>query len=89
MSKWLSPPQFARQRGIRPAKVLGWIRDGELVALDLSETPGEGRPRWKIGPEAIATFDEARSSQNSSVATAPKPKPKTKQRRTTARSWIK
>lgn len=64
MSAWITPPELARQRGIRPAKVLAWIRRGELEAINLASSL-DGRPRWRISPEALARFDAARSSRGS------------------------
>ena len=60
MSEWLSPPQVARARGVKPAKVLVWIDRGELEAVNHAATAG-GRPRWRISPEALAAFDRART----------------------------
>lgn len=60
--KWITPRQIARQRGISPEKVLGWIRRGELRAYDLSSRPG-GRPRWHIRPADLERFDQGRLAQ--------------------------
>lgn len=62
MAEWLSPPQIARARGVRVAKVIHWIRTGELEAINLASRR-DGRPRWRISPEALARFDAARSSR--------------------------
>lgn len=40
--------------------VLGWIRRGELKAIDVSRTRG-GRPKWRITAEALAAFESART----------------------------
>lgn len=64
MGEWRSPPQLARERGIRVSKVLAWIRRGELEAVNLAENL-LGRPRWRISRESIARFDKARSNRPS------------------------
>lgn len=70
---YLTPPQIARRYGVKPAKVLGWIASGELVAVNLADGPG-GRPRWRVSPEALADFERRRSSR-------PTPKPTRRGRR--------
>ena len=69
MREWLTPPEVARARGIRVAKVLAWIARGELEAVNFAERPG-GRPRWRISAAALAAFERARSSR-ASLAPAP------------------
>jgi hypothetical protein len=55
------------------AKVLGFIRRGELVAINLA-TCTLARPQWRITPEAVAAFERRRTS-------APPPKPQRRPRR--------
>ncbi|QKK07451.1 MAG: DNA-binding protein [Planctomycetota bacterium] len=62
--RWLTPPEIARERGLRTAKILDWIRSGELLAVNLATSP-HGLPRWKISAEALAAFDAARSNRAS------------------------
>jgi hypothetical protein len=57
----VSPRRYANSRNINVSKVLTWIRSGELRAVNLAVRP-EGRPRWKLTPEAIAEFEAKRSS---------------------------
>jgi transposase len=52
--------------------VLGWIRTGELRAIDVSRTKGK-RPKWRISAEALEQFELTRM-------TAP-PAPRTPRRR--------
>lgn len=40
--------------------VLGWIRRGELKAIDVSRQRG-GRPKWRITEEALAAFELSRT----------------------------
>ena len=57
----VTPPQLAAEWGIDPAKVLRWIRAGELRAIDVSTVRG-GRPRFLIDRADIAAFEAARSA---------------------------
>lgn len=62
MGSWLSPPQIARDRGVKPAKVLAWIASGELAAVNHAES-ALGRPRWRVSREALEAFDRVRSNR--------------------------
>ncbi len=70
-SATLTPPELARRWRVKPSKVLGFIRSGELRAFDVSSRPG-GRPRFRIAIDAVIEFENRR---------APKPVPKTRQRK--------
>lgn len=52
--------------------VLGWIRRGELRAIDVSRQRG-GRPRWRIAAEAISAFELARTPRPQLARTRRKP----------------
>ena len=52
---WLTPPQFAKRLGVQAQKVLGWIRSGELRAVNVADRTGR-RPRWRISAEAAEEF---------------------------------
>jgi excisionase family DNA binding protein len=41
--------------------VLSWIRNGELRAINVGRRPGTKKPRWRVTPEALATFVLLRS----------------------------
>lgn len=49
----LTPPQLAKEWGISPDKVLGWIRSGELRARNVSQG---NRPRYLIDRETLESF---------------------------------
>jgi hypothetical protein len=36
--------------GVTEHTVLGWIRSGELKALNVGRTPGAKKPRWRLNP---------------------------------------
>lgn len=59
--------------GVTEHTVLGWIKNGELVAVNVGRRPGAGKPRWRISPEALAAFELSRESGG-----APTPKAKRK-----------
>ena len=63
MITYLSPPQIAEQWGVKPSKVIAFIDSGELKAVDLSERLGGKRRRWKVSPEAIEAFLQARTNR--------------------------
>lgn len=67
--QWLTPPEVARERGIKASKVLMWIASGELVAVNHAGQRN-GRPRWRISPEALNAFDAARSCRANISPTA-------------------
>ena len=56
----MTPPELARLWGVSPDKVTGWIRSGELSAIDASTKLG-GRPRYLIDQGAIAAFERRRA----------------------------
>ena len=56
---FLIPKQIAKELGVNVSKVLGWIRSGELVAINTSDS---ARPRYRISREAYAQFLESRST---------------------------
>ena len=65
---WLTPPQLAKQLGVDAQKVLGWIRSGELRAVNVAERACL-RPRWRISAEAIEEFLRRREAILRSVQT--------------------
>lgn len=65
---WLTPPQLAKQLGVQAEKVLGWIRSGELRAVNVADRACR-RPRWRISAEAIEEFFRRREAVPRSVQT--------------------
>ena len=68
----ISPPAYAKSRGVKPDTVRLWIRTGQLDAVNYAKNPG-GKPCWKIFPDAIEKFEARRAARP-----APKPERKTK-----------
>ena len=58
---FLTPPQVAKRYGVSEEKVIGWVRRGELRALNLA-TRRTGRPRWKIAYADLLAFESARAA---------------------------
>lgn len=58
----ITPPQYAKELGVDNAKVLTWIRSGELRAINAA-TDRNGRPRYLIDVSDIAIFEAARAVQ--------------------------
>lgn len=57
----LTPPQLAEQWGVSPDKIIGWIRSGELRAIDISTKRGSPRPRYLVDRRDIEAFELARA----------------------------
>jgi hypothetical protein len=79
-AQYLTPPQLARRYGVKASKVVGWIRSGELRALDLA-TRGSRRPRYRIPPGSIEEFERGRSA-------APLPRPIRRRRPPAIKSFV-
>jgi len=62
----LTPPELAALWGIAADKILGWIRAGELRAVNAA-TSGGGRPRWLIDIADIKAFEANRSNIQEAV----------------------
>ncbi len=54
-----TPPEVAEKYRVSTAKVICWIRTGELAALNLAHR-GCSRPRYSISPDAIEAFERSR-----------------------------
>ncbi|MAT13771.1 MAG: DNA-binding protein [Planctomyces sp.] len=52
-----TPPELAQLWGVKPEKVIAWIRSGELRALDFSTNAGVGRPRYRICENDALAFE--------------------------------
>lgn len=75
LDKAITPNQLAHRLAIKPSKVLKWIADGELKAVNLAERRG-GRPRWKILPEYLEEFLASRASTPPPVVRRQRRRPK-------------
>ena len=50
-----------KRYGVGEHTVLGWIRNGELRAVNVGRTPGARKPRWRITEEALTAFELLRT----------------------------
>lgn len=66
MSSTLSVRDVCERYGVAEQTVLGWIRSGELRALNCSRRPDAKKPRWRITQEALAAFELARAPETTS-----------------------
>jgi excisionase family DNA binding protein len=57
---FLTPPEIAKLLRVSPEKILGWIRRGELTAVNV----GNGfRPRYRVSPDNLDAFLKSRQVQ--------------------------
>ena len=61
LAERLTPPKLAKIWGVKPEKVIAFIKSGELDAIDISKHPGIGRPRYRISVKAVMEFENRRS----------------------------
>jgi transposase len=66
--------EVARRYRVSPERVRGWIRRGELAAVNTADVL-RGKPRLVVTPEALARFEQARQA-----ASPPKPVPRRRRR---------
>ncbi len=54
--------EIAERFGVSPETVAGWIRAGELKAVNVSRSRTSKKPRWRITAEGLAAFETSRSA---------------------------
>jgi hypothetical protein len=59
--EFVTPPELAKVYRVKPESILAAIRRGELKAIDMAR-PGSRRPRFRISRQAIADFEQLRST---------------------------
>ncbi len=57
----LTVADISDRYGVDEHTVLGWIKSGELRAIAVNRKPGARKPRWRITPEALASFELLRT----------------------------
>jgi len=57
---YLTPTQLAKRWGVAVDKIYDLIATGQLPAINVAVKPN-GKPRYRIPPDAIAAFESARS----------------------------
>jgi len=58
---YLTVGQVAERYQVSVKVVRGWIRTGELTAMDVGKTKASAKPRWRVKPEAMAEFEALRT----------------------------
>jgi excisionase family DNA binding protein len=61
MSSTLSVRDLTERYGVSQHTVLGWIRSGELRAVNVGRKLGAKKPRWRITHEALEAFEALRT----------------------------
>jgi hypothetical protein len=59
-ARYQTPPEIATKYGCKPETVIGWIRFGELKAIDVARR-GAMKPRYRVSPQALEDFEKARA----------------------------
>lgn len=57
----LTLPEVARHLRVRPNKILGWLRSGELKGYDVTTRQGSQRPKYRVNPEDLTAFIQRRA----------------------------
>ncbi len=50
-----------RRYSVTVHTVLGWIRSGELRAVNVGRSLGAKKPRWRITQQALEAFEQLRT----------------------------
>jgi len=58
----LSVQDVSERFGVGQHTVLGWIRSGELRAINVSRHLASKKPRWRIPESAISAFETLRTT---------------------------
>jgi excisionase family DNA binding protein len=51
----------AERYGVSVQTVLGWIRSGELAAINVGRRANAKKPRWRISEAALEAFEAKRT----------------------------
>ena len=57
----ISVKELCERYDVNEHTILGWIRSGELKAINVGRRQGAKKPRWRITSEAIAAFELSRT----------------------------
>ena len=71
----ITPPALAKLWGVSADKIVGFIKSGELKAIDVSTNRGSARPRFLIDQRDVEAFEQGR------MVVPPQPKTKRRRRR--------
>lgn len=62
LTKYLTTQEVAGRLSVSVRLVLGWIRDNQLPAIDVSRCRGSGRPSWRVLRSEVERFELARAA---------------------------
>jgi excisionase family DNA binding protein len=72
ISCFLTPPAIAMLLRVSPDKILGWIRRGQIKAINV----GNGvRPRYRVSPQSLDDFLASREFKPPSPRVRRRPEP--------------
>ena len=61
--RYLAPADVAAKLCVKVDAVLGWIKSGELRAIDVARSRNRKLPRWRISPADLEAFEEVRAAK--------------------------
>ena len=61
MSNTLSVRDLCERYAVTEHTVLGWIRTGELRAINVGRRLGAKKPRWRVTEEALTAWEQRRT----------------------------
>ena len=70
-SRFLTPPAIANRLAVTPETVLGWIRSGELKAVNVAQRSCR-RPRFRVDPIDLEIFLQGRQAVSTPKTPAPR-----------------
>lgn len=62
LTRYLSVRRVADALGVKQQTVLGWIKAGELSALNVGRSTAARKPRWRIAQDDFERFIARRSA---------------------------
>ncbi len=57
----LTVREVAERYGVSEGTVLGWVKSGQLQAINVGRSMAAKKPRWRITAEALETFELVRT----------------------------
>ena len=57
----LTVRDICKRYGVTVHTVLGWIRSGQLSAVNVGRHPDNKKPRWRIPEPALEKFERTRT----------------------------
>jgi len=60
---WHTVTNVAERLQVPADKVRSWIKSGILDAVDVSDNPGRGKPRYRISDDSLEAFLAAREAK--------------------------